>query len=61
MTRGFWLGAAAYCIWGLFPIYWKLVAAVPASQVLAHRIVWSCVALASFSLGRRERACRAAR
>ena len=45
MTRGFWLGAAAYSIWGLFPIYWKLVAAVPASQVLAHRIVWSCVAL----------------
>ena len=45
MTRGFWLGAAAYSIWGLFPIYWKLVAAVPAGQVLAHRIVWSCVAL----------------
>ena len=45
MSRGFWLGAAAYSIWGLFPIYWKLVAAVPAGQVLAHRIVWSCVAL----------------
>ena len=45
MTRGFWLAAAAYSIWGLFPIYWKLVAAVPAGQVLAHRIVWSCVAL----------------
>jgi chloramphenicol-sensitive protein RarD len=45
VTRGFWLGAAAYSIWGLFPIYWKLVAAVPAGQVLAHRIVWSCVAL----------------
>jgi len=45
VTRGFWLGAAAYGIWGLFPIYWKLVAAVPAGQVLAHRIVWSCVAL----------------
>jgi chloramphenicol-sensitive protein RarD len=45
VPRGFWLGAAAYSIWGLFPIYWKLVAAVPAGQVLAHRIVWSCVAL----------------
>ena len=45
MARGFWLGAAAYSIWGLFPIYWKLVASVPAGQVLAHRIVWSCVAL----------------
>jgi chloramphenicol-sensitive protein RarD len=45
VIRGFWLGAAAYSIWGLFPIYWKLVADVPAGQVLAHRIVWSCVAL----------------
>jgi chloramphenicol-sensitive protein RarD len=47
VSRGFWLGAAAYSIWGLFPIYWKLVADVPAGQVLAHRIVWSCVALAA--------------
>jgi chloramphenicol-sensitive protein RarD len=45
VSRGFWLGVSAYGIWGLFPIYWKLVAAVPAGQVLAHRIVWSCVAL----------------
>ena len=45
MSRGFWLGVAAYSIWGLFPLYWKLVAHVPAGQVLAHRIVWSCVAL----------------
>jgi len=45
VSRGFWLGVTAYSIWGLFPIYWKLVADVPAGQVLAHRIVWSCVAL----------------
>lgn len=45
MPRGLWLGVAAYSIWGVFPIYWKLVAAVPAGQVLAHRIVWSCVVL----------------
>jgi len=45
VTPGLWLGVAAYSIWGLFPIYWKLVADVPAGQVLAHRIVWSCAAL----------------
>jgi chloramphenicol-sensitive protein RarD len=53
VSRGFWLGAAAYSIWGLFPIYWKLVAAVPAGQVLAHRIVWSCVALGLILVWRR--------
>ena len=36
----------AYFSWGLFPIYWKLVAAVPALQMVAHRIVWSVFVLA---------------
>ncbi len=33
----------AYAIWGLFPLYFKLVAEVPALEVLAHRVVWSVV------------------
>jgi len=36
-------GAGAFVLWGIFPIYFKLVAAVPAPEVLAHRIVWSMV------------------
>lgn len=44
-SRGIWQGAAAYSIWGLFPIYWKLFAGIPALEVLAHRIAWSFVAL----------------
>jgi chloramphenicol-sensitive protein RarD len=39
-------GLAAYASWGLFPIYFKAVAAVPALEVLAHRVVWSVVVLA---------------
>jgi len=35
----------AYTLWGLAPIYWKLVEAVPATQLLAHRIVWSALML----------------
>lgn len=31
----------AYFLWGFFPIYFKLVAAVPPLEVLAHRIVWA--------------------
>ncbi len=40
-------GLAAYGSWGLFPIYFKAVAAVPALEVLAHRVVWSLVVLAA--------------
>lgn len=32
---------AAHTVWGLFPIYWKLLGHVPAMEVLAHRILWS--------------------
>jgi chloramphenicol-sensitive protein RarD len=31
----------AYVLWGVFPVYFKLVQSVPATEVLAHRIVWA--------------------
>ncbi|MRG86307.1 EamA family transporter RarD [Salinibacillus xinjiangensis] len=40
---GIIFAASAYFFWGLLPIYWKLVEAVPAGEILAHRIVWSFV------------------
>jgi chloramphenicol-sensitive protein RarD len=44
-VSGFWSGVAAYTIWGLVPLYWKLLKHVPAIQVLSHRIVWSLAVL----------------
>ncbi|MEO6969809.1 MAG: EamA family transporter RarD [Chthoniobacterales bacterium] len=34
---------AAFMTWGLVPVYWKLLRLVPASEILAHRFVWTCV------------------
>lgn len=34
-------GFAAFGFWGIVPIYWKWMSAVPASQILAHRFVWT--------------------
>jgi chloramphenicol-sensitive protein RarD len=34
-------GIAAFSFWGIIPIYWKLVRAVPATEILAHRFVWT--------------------
>jgi chloramphenicol-sensitive protein RarD len=50
MSRGVWQGLAAYTIWGLFPLYWKQFGHVPALQIIAHRIVWSFVALVVMAL-----------
>jgi chloramphenicol-sensitive protein RarD len=30
----------AFLLWGLFPLYWKMLQHVPALEILAHRIVW---------------------
>jgi len=37
------MGAAAFGLWGLFPLYWPLLEPAAASEILAHRIVWSLV------------------
>jgi chloramphenicol-sensitive protein RarD len=38
-------GIAAFTTWGLIPIYWKLLKDVPASEILAHRFVWTSLFL----------------
>jgi chloramphenicol-sensitive protein RarD len=43
MPTGPLAAAAAYVLWGVFPLYIKQVAHVPALQVVAHRSWWSVV------------------
>src|SRR5438477_8265219 len=44
-TLGLVAAIAAFTTWGLIPIYWKLLAAVPATEILAHRFVWTTIFL----------------
>lgn len=46
--------AGAYVLWGILPVYWKLVHDVPSEQVLAHRIVWSFVFMVFVLLATRK-------
>lgn len=45
MKRGIWYGVSAYVLWGFLPLYWHLLQDVSASQIISHRIIWSCVLL----------------
>jgi chloramphenicol-sensitive protein RarD len=36
---------AAYFMWGIAPLYFKLLQAMPAQEILMHRIVWSALVL----------------
>ncbi len=38
-------GAAAFLWWGFVPLYFKAVGAALPTEVLAHRIIWSCLFL----------------
>lgn len=38
---GFLYALAAYLLWGVIPLYIKLVDTIPPLEVVAHRVVWS--------------------
>jgi chloramphenicol-sensitive protein RarD len=38
---GFAMGVAAYGLWGILPIYFKLLKDIPSVSIVAHRIAWS--------------------
>lgn len=40
-NKGVIYGAAAYIMWGFFPIYFKALQMVPPMQIMMHRVVWS--------------------
>jgi chloramphenicol-sensitive protein RarD len=42
-ASGFAAAVTAFLIWGLFPLYLKPLATVPAPEIMAHRIVWCCL------------------
>ncbi|HPC75460.1 MAG: EamA family transporter RarD [Thermovirgaceae bacterium] len=46
-SAGLKAALGAYGVWGLLPIYWKLLVNVPALAILAHRIIWSLVFVAA--------------
>lgn len=41
--KGLWAAIACYIIWGILPLYWKLLSGAGAYEILAHRIIWSFV------------------
>lgn len=40
---GLLLGAAAWTLWGLFPLYFALLDSVSPIEIVAHRVIWSMI------------------
>ena len=47
-SKGLMLAFATFFMWGVFPIFFKLIKDVDAVQILAHRVVWSFLLLLVF-------------
>ena len=43
---GLALGLGAYGLWGILPIYFKLLKGIPSVDIVAHRVLWSLPFLA---------------
>ncbi len=52
MHPGILYAILAYVAWGVFPVYFHQVAAVPAMEVVAHRTLWSMVFVAVVLMAR---------
>jgi chloramphenicol-sensitive protein RarD len=48
VVRGTWIAAATFVLWGVMPLYWHLLKAVPSLQIVLHRIVWSALFVGAF-------------
>jgi chloramphenicol-sensitive protein RarD len=58
---GTYYALGAYGIWGVLPVYLKWLSALPATTIVAHRVVWSLVFSALLvAVSRRWRELRAA-
>lgn len=45
LNKGAISATCAYILWGIFPLFWKNLKHVPATELLAHRISWAFVFL----------------
>lgn len=52
MNTGLLTAASAYILWGLFPLYFRELAAMPALEVVLHRSLWSLLFVAALLMWR---------
>lgn len=41
--QGIFCALGAYFIWGIAPVYFKLVQTVPPTEIMTHRVIWSAL------------------
>lgn len=52
--EGLALAAGAYTIWGLVPLYWRLLSNVPPFEIVIHRVLWCAVFMLIFIISQKR-------
>ncbi|MDA8368780.1 MAG: EamA family transporter RarD [Nocardiopsaceae bacterium] len=53
-NRGLLFGASAYLMWGFTTLYWPLLSSAGATEILAHRMMWSLLVVLALLAARRH-------
>jgi len=53
-TSGLIAAIIAFILWGVLPMYWKLIDFMPSTSIVAHRTLWSLILLLILLTWRRE-------
>lgn len=57
VRRGLWIAVASFLLWGVMPLYWHALRAVPSLQIVMHRIVWGAVFVVGWLTGSAATGC----
>ncbi|KQN36631.1 hypothetical protein ASG37_13700 [Sphingomonas sp. Leaf407] len=52
--RGLAFGVGAYVLWGLLPLYFKLLGPIDAGEIVAQRVLWSALLVAALVVATRR-------
>jgi len=53
-TAGILFAAFSYAFWGIMPLYWRLLDAVPPFQLTVHRIFWCALFVGILAIARKR-------
>jgi chloramphenicol-sensitive protein RarD len=53
-SKGTLAAVAAFSIWGVLPIFWKMLADVPILQVTSHRVIWTLAIIIPIIIARKS-------
>ena len=49
---GIFYAGFAYAVWGIMPLYWRLLSSMPPFELTVHRLVWCAFVVAGVTLAR---------